>query len=160
MEFNSLKLNILPACSEKPGLIALLKIMEHTIKYSSEQQPKTEQIIELYRSSGISRPIDDFERIRRIYQNSNLVVTAWDDEILVGVARSITDFAYCCYLSDLAVRSDYQRKGIGKRLIELTKESASDQSMLLLLSAPGAMQYYPKIGFGEVKNGFIINRIQ
>ncbi len=134
--------------------------MKHSITYSSTRQPKTEEIVELYRSSGISRPIDDSERIRHMYQNSNLVLTAWDDGTLVGVARSLTDFAYCCYLSDLAVRSDYQRKGIGKRLIELTRELVGDQSMLLLLSAPGAMQYYPKMGFREVKNGFIIDRIQ
>ena len=134
--------------------------MKHSITYSSTRQPKTEEIVELYRSSGISRPTDDSERIRHMYQNSNLVLTAWDDRTLVGVARSLTDFAYCCYLSDLAVRSGYQRKGIGKRLIELTKESVGDQCMLLLLSAPGAMQYYPRIGFRVVKNGFIINRIR
>ena len=134
--------------------------MEHKIRYSSEQRPKTEQIIELYRSSGISRPIDDFERIRRMYQNSNLVVTAWDDEILVGVARSITDFAYCCYLSDLAVRSDNQNRGIGKKLIEFTRDVIGEKCMLLLLSAPGAMEYYPHIGFEKVQNGFVIKRLK
>lgn len=128
------------------------------IQYRSDVTPTTAQIIEVYRSSGINRPTDDSERIAQMYAHSNLIITAWDGEILVGVARSLTDFVYCCYLSDLAVGSAYQQKGIGRRLIELTREAISRKSMLLLLSAPGAMEYYPKAGFEKVANGFIIHR--
>jgi N-acetylglutamate synthase-like GNAT family acetyltransferase len=85
-------------------------------------------------------------------------VTAWDKDKLVGIARSLTDFSYCCYLSDLAVRKDYQKGGIGKKLIALTKEYIGDHAMLLLLSAQTAMDYYPKVGFQKVENGFIIKR--
>lgn len=95
-----------------------------------------------------------------MYQNSNLVISAWNQRDLVAVARSLTDFCYCCYLSDLAVRLEYQSQGIGKELIRLTRESISDQSMLLLLSAPGAMEYYPKVGFKKVGNGFMIDRLK
>jgi len=128
------------------------------ISYSLELKPSTAQIIEVYRSSGINRPVDDTERIALMYDQSDLIVTAWDNELLIGVARSLTDFCYCCYLSDLAVRKEYQSKGIGKRLIQLTKEKIGDQCMLLLLSAPSAMEYYPKVGFEKVENGFIIKR--
>jgi predicted N-acetyltransferase YhbS len=93
-----------------------------------------------------------------MYDNSNLFVTAWDGDLLVGVARSLTDFCYCCYLSDLAIREEYKKAGIGKKLVQLTREAISEESMLLLLSAPAAMDYYPKIGMDEVKNGFIIPR--
>ncbi len=93
-----------------------------------------------------------------MYDNSNLVVTAWSDEELVGISRALTDFCYCCYLSDLAVSKSYQMKGIGKKLIELTKEKIGNESTLLLLSAPTAMDYYPKIGLQKVENGFIIKR--
>ena len=93
-----------------------------------------------------------------MYTNSNLVVTAWDKDKLVGITRSLTDFCYSCYLSDLAVRKEYQKEGIGKKLIELTKEKIGEQTMLLLLSAPSAMEYYPKIGFLKVENGFIVKR--
>jgi predicted N-acetyltransferase YhbS len=86
------------------------------------------------------------------------VVSAWDEDKLVGIARSLSDFCYCCYLSDLAVRQEYKKLGIGKKLIALTKEKIGDQSMLFLLSAPSAMDYYPKINFEKVENGFIINR--
>ncbi len=120
--------------------------------------PETEAIIELYNSSGINRPINDKERIRKMYSNSNLVVTAWDKNQLVGISRSLTDYCYCCYLSDLAVRKEYQEHGIGKKLITLTKEKIGDQTMLLLLSSPTAMEYYPKVGFQKVDTGFIIKR--
>jgi predicted N-acetyltransferase YhbS len=90
--------------------------------------------------------------------NSNLIITAWDGVELIGIARSITDYNYCCYLSDLAVKKEYQKTGIGKTLIELTQDAIGDQTMLLLLSAAPAMEYYPKIGFDKVENGFIIKR--
>jgi len=128
------------------------------ITYKSDAIPATGQIIDLYNSSGINRPTADYDRTTQMYSNSNLVVTAWDDDKLVGIARSLTDFCYCCYLSDLAVRKDYQKHGIGKELIRLTHEKIGDQTMLLLLSAPAAMDYYPKVGFQKVENGFIIHR--
>jgi len=129
------------------------------ISYQCNLTPLVEDIIDLYKSSGINRPIDDIDRIAQMYENSNLVVSAWDEDKLVGIARSLSDFCYCCYLSDLAVRQEYKKQGIGKKLIALTKEKIGDQSMLLLLSAPTAMDYYPKINFEKVENGFIIKRM-
>lgn len=128
------------------------------ITYKSDLTPDTQLIIDLYNSSGINRPTADHARIAKMYANSNLVVTAWDGEKLVGIARSLTDFCFACYLSDLAVLKEYQKEGIGRRLIAKTKEVIGAQTMLLLLSAPAAMDYYPKVGFDKVENGFIINR--
>ena len=128
------------------------------ITYKTNIIPSTDSIIELYKSAGLNRPVDDKERISNMYVDSNLVITAWDKELLIGVARSLTDFCYCCYLSDLAVKKKYQSQGIGKQLIALTREKIGQHTMLLLLSAPAAMEYYPKIGFEKVDNGFIIKR--
>ncbi len=130
------------------------------ISYRTDVIPEKELVVDLYKSSGLNRPVDDKERIARMYANSNLVITAWDGETLVGVARSLTDFCYCCYLSDLAVRKEYQKLGIGKGLIQRTKEKIGDQTMLLLLSAPTAMEYYPAVGFQKVENAFMINRVK
>jgi N-acetylglutamate synthase-like GNAT family acetyltransferase len=132
--------------------------MAQSIIYKVGITPSTDAIIDVYESSGIRRPIDDDDRIRQMYQQSNLIISAWDGSKLIGVARSLTDFCYCCYLSDLAVHADYQKQGIGKTLIEHTQKEIGNQTMLLLLSAPNAMSYYPHIGFKEVKNGFIIPR--
>lgn len=128
------------------------------IEYNFDKKPTTEQIIELYEKSGLPRPIHDKERIQKMYDHSNLIVTAWDDEKLVGVSRSITDWVWSCYLSDLAVHPDYKKSGIGKKLVELTKEKLGDESMVLLLSVPTAMEYYPKIGMLKEDRAFTILR--
>ena len=130
------------------------------ISYQFNLTPPIEDIIELYKSSGINRPIDNIDRIAQMYTHSNLVFSAWDEDKLVGIARSLSDFCYCCYLSDLAVREEYKKQGIGKKLIALTKEKIGDQTILLLLSAPAAMDYYPKLNFKKVENGFIIKRMR
>jgi predicted GNAT superfamily acetyltransferase len=132
--------------------------MEITYKFNII--PSTEAIIALYDNAGLNRPTADFDRIAKMYANSNLIVTAWDKDKLVGISRSLTDFCYCCYLSDLAVRQEYKYSGIGKKLVELTKEKVSENSMLLLLAAPSAIEYYPKIGMEKVENGFIIKRVK
>jgi len=132
--------------------------MEITYKFNTI--PSIEVIIELYDNAGLNRPTADFDRIAKMYANSNLIVTAWDKDKLVGISRSLTDFCYCCYLSDLAVRQEYKYSGIGKKLVELTKEKVSENSMLLLLAAPSAIEYYPKIGMEKVENGFIIKRVK
>ncbi|HEY4789603.1 MAG TPA: GNAT family N-acetyltransferase [Bacteroidales bacterium] len=129
-----------------------------SISFRFDITPTIDQIINVYRSSGINRPIADKSRIKKMYDNSNLIVTAWDGNELVGISRSLTDYCYCCYLSDLAVSKPYQKQGIGKKLIELTKQKIGDETMLLLLSAPSAMEYYPKVGLNKVENGFIIKR--
>ena len=128
------------------------------IKYRSDRTPSIETIIDLYNSSGINRPTTDRDRILKMYVNSNLIVTAWHEDKLVGISRSLTDYCYCCYLSDLAVREEYKHKGIGKQMIRVTKEIVGEKCMLLLLAAPSAMEYYPKVGLEKVDNGFIIKR--
>lgn len=132
--------------------------MKKEIIYQFDIIPGVADVISVYDDSGINRPTKDVARISKMYANANLVITAWDGGTLVGVARSLTDYCYCCYLSDLAVRKSYQKQGIGKKLIALTKEKIGEDAMLLLLSAASAMNYYPKVGLETVKNGFIIHR--
>lgn len=128
------------------------------IVYKINEPLSAEAVIEVYDSAGLNRPTNDPARIQKMLDHSNLIISAWDGEKLVGVARSFTDFCYATYLSDLAVRMEYQKQQIGKQLITLTKENVGDGSMLLLLSVPSAMDYYPKVGFEKVENGFILQR--
>lgn len=90
--------------------------------------------------------------------NSDLIYTAWDNEKLVGIARCVTDFSYCCYLSDLAVHKDYQKKKIGSTLIEHVEKEIGDEVSLILLASESAMDYYPKIGFDSATNAYIKKR--
>lgn len=128
------------------------------IEYFTDRIPAAKQVIELYENCGLPRPTHDEERIQNMYANSNLVVTAWDGQTLVGVSRCITDWVWSTYLADLAVHTNYKKSGIGRKLVEITREKIGDQSMLLLLSVPTALEYYPKIGFEKQNSAFIINR--
>ncbi|MCX6611154.1 MAG: GNAT family N-acetyltransferase [Acidobacteria bacterium] len=105
-------------------------------------------VIELYRAStlGERRPVDERERMGLMVSNANLIVTAWDGDLMVGISRSLTDFVYATYLADLAVRLSHQRLGIGKELIRRTQAEAV-QANVILLAAPKAVDYYPHIGF-------------
>lgn len=129
-----------------------------SLVYAVEGAPGADEVADLFRRSGIRRPVDDLERIARMIEHANLIVTARDEGRLVGIARALTDFSFCCYLSDLAVDRNYQRSGIGAELVRRVEEAIGEQAMLLLLAAPEAMEYYPKIGFQPVENGWIIPR--
>lgn len=109
---------------------------------------------------GERRPVDDLARLERMLRQADIIITARDEERLVGVSRAISDFAYCCYLSDLAVDVAYQRQGIGKRLIDETRKAAGDGATLILVAAPAAQTYYPKIGMTPIASGWMIPRTQ
>ncbi|QCJ41316.1 GNAT family N-acetyltransferase [Bacillus sp. S3] len=128
------------------------------IYFTMEAAVTAEELSDVFKKSGIRRPVDDLPRLQRMIEHADLLITAWDEQRLVGVARAVTDFSYCCYLSDLAVNKEYQKQGIGKELIRLVQEQIGDEVVLLLLSAPAAMDYYPRIGFDKVENGYIIPR--
>ncbi|MCA9626847.1 MAG: GNAT family N-acetyltransferase [Myxococcales bacterium] len=105
---------------------------------------------------GARRPVDDLPRLGRMLDNSNLIVTAREPvrSLLIGISRCVTDFAYCCYCSDLAVDEAVQRQGVGRELLRLTREAAGDDATLLLVAAPNARDYYPRIGMHHVDRCF------
>lgn len=130
------------------------------IIYRSNIKITAEQFIDLLQRSTLAerRPVDQPERIQRMLDHGNVLVTAWKAKKLIGVSRAVTDFSFCCYLSDLAVDAEYQHQGIGKELVLKTHEVAGYDTMLLLLAAPKAREYYPKIGMEKFEHCFIINR--
>jgi|JI8StandDraft_1071087.scaffolds.fasta_scaffold219861_2 ribosomal protein S18 acetylase RimI-like enzyme len=128
------------------------------ISYHNNDQPTAQEVAELFRRSGIRRPADDPARIGAMLENADIVLTARHGPRLVGIARGLTDHVYVCYLSDLAVDSEFQRQGIGKKLLELLKAQLSDQVMILLLAAPEAADYYEPLGYTHAPNAWLINR--
>ncbi len=117
------------------------------------------QIVALYEAStlGERRPIQDRARMQAMLQHANLVITAWADAQLVGIARALSDFAYVTYLSDLAVHCDFQKQGIGKELIRQTQSAGGPHAKIILLAAPAAEQYYPHIGFTQHHQAWFLN---
>ena len=131
------------------------------ITYQRENNLSAKEFVQILYSSTLAerRPADDPARIDKMLQYGNLIITARDNGKLVGVARSLTDFAFCTYLSDLAVDLAYQKKGVGKELIRQTK-LASPDAKLILLSAPKAVEYYPHIGMKKHDYCFYIDRVE
>jgi predicted N-acetyltransferase YhbS len=118
----------------------------------------TDDFIDILNRSTLweRRPIGKLECISDMLTNADILVVALEGEKIVGVARSITDFSYCCYLSDLAVDVTYQHQGIGKMLIAKTKECLKDGCKIILVSAPKATEYYPKIGFKQHPSAWVL----
>ncbi|WP_114394518.1 GNAT family N-acetyltransferase [Oleisolibacter albus] len=153
------------------------------LEYGLEPGLTAASFIDLLERSGLAarRPVADRPRIERMLRQADLIVTARAGGHLVGVARAITDFAFCCYLSDLAVDRAWQGRGIGRQLMRLTRDAASGTTAggtpasetaasetgadgaaagagqpvrCLLLSAPAARSYYPHVGLAPLDNAF------
>ncbi len=133
---------------------------EGDIQYRVHAPITVEQFIDLLKRSTLAerRPVEDRTCMQGMLQNANLLVTAWRGETLVGVARSITDFHYACYLSDLAVDQAHQSKGIGKQLQALTQLQLGPRCKLILLAAPGAHAYYRHIGYENHPRCWVLER--
>lgn len=119
-----------------------------------------EEFVELLKESTLSerRPIEDMQCMDGMVKNSNLMVTAWHGDKLVGIARSMTDFHYACYLSDLAVHKKYQKQGIGKKLLIITQKQLGERCNLILIAAPAAHSYYEHIGFTNNPRCWVLGR--
>lgn len=132
----------------------------YEITYRHDRAISAEEFVDVLNRStlGQRRPVDNPSRIKDMLQHGNILITAWSGERLVGVSRALSDFSFCCYLSDLAVDEAFQRKGIGKKLIEETHKVAGENASLILLAAPSAKEYYPKIGMERFTDCFMIKR--
>jgi len=128
------------------------------ITYRTGNDLDLDAVHELYRAStlGERRPIDDRAILADMIRHANLVVTAWENDRLVGLSRSLTDFTYVAYLADLAVRDTHQKLGIGRELIARTRAEMGPRSMIVLLSAPAAIDYYPKLGFTKHGSAWVL----
>lgn len=131
------------------------------IQYQIENNLSVNEFREILINStlGERRPVDDNATLSKMLEHGNLIITARSNDKLIGVARSLTDFSFCTYLSDLAVDESYQKMGIGKELIRQTKLAAPN-AKLILLAAPKAEKYYPKIGMTQWAQCYVLNKVE
>jgi len=129
-----------------------------TIRYEIGTKPTPASFVELYRAStlGAYRPLDDPEAVGQMIEYANLFVTAWDGSLLVGLARSLTDFSYVAYLADLVVRETHQRRGIGVELMRQTQDRLGERAKIVLWAAPEAEAYYPRMGFRNIPSAWLL----
>ncbi len=129
------------------------------LTYAFEPNLRAEEFIDCLERSTLAlrRPVSDLGRMTAMLSNASVIATARNpDGLLVGVARSISDFAFCTYVSDLAVDVAYQRQGVGRELLRRTHEQAGVVTRLILLAAPGAVTYYPHIGMEQHPSAWTI----
>lgn len=144
-----------PPMGESENTIAMNETSE--IIYTDEEPLDTDQFIDLLRRSGLDarRPIEDRSCMASMVLNADILMTAWAGDEPIGVARSVTDFSYCCYLSDLAVDERWQRQGVGLALINATANRLAADCQLIVLSAPKATNFYPEAGFTQHDNAWV-----
>ncbi|MHC5261238.1 GNAT family N-acetyltransferase [Streptomyces sp. UC4497] len=132
--------------------------MSRIIERANGRELDLDDVLRVYRESGLGerRPVEDTQRMAEMVRHANLVVTCRVDGELVGIARSVSDFAYVTYLSDIAVVRAHQRSGIGRELIDATRKEAP-RAKIVLLSAPAAAEYYPHIGFTPHHSAWVLN---
>jgi GNAT superfamily N-acetyltransferase len=128
------------------------------IHYKDTKRVAAADVARVFHNSGIRRPFHDLPRLQRMIDHSGLLITAWAGQQMVGVARAVSDFSYCCYLSDLAVDRSYQKQGVGKTLLERLKRKLSDEVSLILISVPEAEAFFLKAGFIRSDRSYIIPR--
>ncbi|MDH3251400.1 MAG: GNAT family N-acetyltransferase [Ignavibacteria bacterium] len=135
--------------------------MAEEIVYQKEESLDPAEFRDLLVDStlGERRPVDEPERMRGMVEHANLIITARRGDLIVGVARSLTDFVYSTYLSDLAVRRSMQRQGIGRELLRQTK-LLTPKAKLILLAAPAAVEYYPRVGMTRHPSCFVLDDVE
>jgi ribosomal protein S18 acetylase RimI-like enzyme len=108
-------------------------------------------VAEIYKNSGLNHPTD-LKHIESMIHHANVKITAWDGDRLVGFLRAFTDYCFDCYLNDLAVDKQYQKKGIGKPLLDELEAILNQDVMILVLASKEAIEYYPRLGFKPFLN--------
>ena len=128
------------------------------LSYQVESGFDLEEMLALYKASGINRPTDNQSRMATILASANLLVTARQEGKLVGLARCMTDKAWVVYICDLLVDKSLQHQGIGKELLRQVQLITGPEVQQLLHSAESAMAYYPKVGYQLCHNAFVVKR--
>ncbi|GAV00825.1 hypothetical protein RvY_11619 [Ramazzottius varieornatus] len=131
--------------------------LQPTLEFRKNYPVTVDQFVEMYDSAGWPRPITDRSRIQAILDSSTMLISVWDQERLVGLARVVTDWVFICYLSHVAVRKEYQKGGLGKQLIMLAKDLVGPQPDFVLKSSPASMGFYTNIGMRKIENGFMFD---
>lgn len=131
-----------------------------SIRYIAQPKITAQDFIDILDKStlGLRRPLADKEAMQIMFEHGNVYVGAYDGVKLVGLARVMTDFVFTSYLSDLAIDEAYQHQGIGKQLIIEVKKFIP-RAKVILLAAPAAEGYYPKIGMKNHGHCYVLDGI-
>ena len=133
------------------------------VLYASEPTLDVAEFRRVLVGSGLgeTRPVDDEVRLGKMLSGANLVLTARLDvegKPLIGVLRAMTDFAWVCYISELAVSQSAQGLGIGKGLMDAARRELGPSVAISLISMPDAVGFYERIGMKHMADAFWLGR--
>lgn len=93
------------------------------------------------------------ETIKKVFQSSNVVAIAYDEDNIVGFGRALSDGVFNAAIYDVVIDKDYQNKGIGQQIIESLLAQLKNISCVHLVSTAGNEEFYRKAGFRKMKTG-------
>lgn len=139
--------------------------MKDRIKITSERVSQSEYIDFLKRTDlGSQYPKERFEeRIEKLVNNVSISIVARnEDNLIVGVLFGLTDFAYWLYVTDLGVDRNYERQGIGRRLMKAALEAAGGEKdiAVYLIANENAVPFYEKLGMKRADEVMKYNHIE
>jgi GNAT superfamily N-acetyltransferase len=138
---------------EESSLFPWQCVEDRMVQFRTDVRPASAELVELFRAAQLNRPLGDPERISRMYAASNLVVTAWEGERLVGVLRGWTDDNFDGYICDLAVHPEFQKLGVGRALLDAVRRGRPQVQFVVRASAI-AREYYQGLGWQKIENGW------
>jgi GNAT superfamily N-acetyltransferase len=120
----------------------------------AEDRPAREELLSLYGSVGWTAYTSDPDLLEAAVAGSSYVVTARAGGELVGLARAVSDDASICFLADLLIRADWQRRGLGRRLAAavLDRFGHVRRHILLADADPALGAFYRALGFEEISS--------
>lgn len=139
--------------------------MKDRIKITSERVSQSEYIDFLKRTDlGSQYPKERFEeRIEKLVNNVSISIVARnEDNLIVGVLFGLTDFAYWLYVTDLGVDRNYERQGIGRRLMKAALEAAGGEKdiAVYLITNENAVPFYERLGMKRADEVMKYNHIE
>lgn len=124
------------------------------IKYK-QKKLSIEQLKTIICRSGIHRQTDNDQKLENMINHSTLLISAWDQDKIVGYIRVLTDYGDVAYVADLAVDKDYWDNGIGRELMNQVIELVGTEIHIVLLASELAKDYYSKLGFCHDSRGYV-----
>ncbi len=131
-----------------------------TIVYAQEQSLPVEDYVTVLSEGAMRnrRPLANKVRIAEMIAGANFIVTAREDGVIVGLARCITDNAWIAYCAELAVRENWQGRGVGAGIIKAARDILGPRLGLTLISEAEAVGFYQRIGMEQIDRAFFLTR--
>ena len=104
-----------------------------------------------------------YERIKKLVKNVSISLVARNEKgLIVGVLFGLTDFCYWLYITDLGVDRNYERQGIGSKLMKKAHEIAGGEKdiAVYLIANDNAIPFYEKLGMKKADEVMKFNHIE